>query len=129
VCARDRPATDALQHATRLLGDEHSYTIGARGRLAFAYWQAGTADATELEQRVLADSQRLLGDEHPHTLSARANLAGAYRLGGTDRSPPSACSGRWVCRWGFACEKRLRRERGRFRCRGFSTRRFRHPHG
>jgi hypothetical protein len=45
-------------------------------------------------------------------------------LGTDDPAQRDGCAG-----GGSACETRLRRERRRSRCRGFSTRRFRHPHG
>ena len=70
---------DTAAHAVRILGDEHPGTLTARANLASSYWSAGrTADAIELEERVLADSVRILGDEHPDTLTARANLASSY---------------------------------------------------
>ena len=73
-------ATLATQHAAqRLLGAEHPETLTSRANLARSYWSAGrTADAIELQERVLADSVRILGDEHPDTLTARANLGLSY---------------------------------------------------
>jgi len=74
---------DTAKHAERILGDEHPSTLTARSNLAGSYWSAGrTADAIELQERVLADRVRILGDEHPDTLTARANLAGSYGSAG-----------------------------------------------
>ena len=64
-----------LADRVRILGDEHPGTLTARANLAGSYWSAGrTADAIELQERVLADSVRILGDEHPHVATWRANL-------------------------------------------------------
>jgi len=71
--------TLAVDFATTHLGPEHPNTLTARANLASSYWSAGrTAEATAIDEQVLADSDRLLGPDHPATLTARANLASSY---------------------------------------------------
>ncbi len=69
----------SLNLAERLLGPEHPDTLTARGNLAGSHWLAGrTADAIELQERVLADRERLLGPENRDTVALRGNLAVSY---------------------------------------------------
>ena len=76
-------ATEVLEAAALVLGDEHPVTLTARADLATSYWQAGrTTDAITIEERVVTDRERLLGEEHPDTLTARANLAMCYLQAG-----------------------------------------------
>ncbi|MFB7764209.1 tetratricopeptide repeat protein [Streptomyces xiamenensis] len=68
-----------VRHTTTLLGTDHNDTLTARGNLAASYSAVGrTAEAIELEERVLTDRERILGPDHPNTLTARGNLALSY---------------------------------------------------
>jgi cytochrome c-type biogenesis protein CcmH/NrfG len=70
------PARRAAEVAQQRLGAEHPDTLDARANLAIAYRETGRpAEAVELGQQVLADSERVLGPEDPHTLEIRASLA------------------------------------------------------
>jgi tetratricopeptide (TPR) repeat protein len=67
----------------RVLGPNHSFTLGMRNNLALAYLAAGrVAEAVPLHERTLADRERVLGSDHPDTLGTRSNLALAYRAVG-----------------------------------------------
>jgi tetratricopeptide (TPR) repeat protein len=68
-----------LQTAHTTLGSDDETLLTTRGNLATAYRNAGrVADAVDLHEQVLADSERILGPNHPDTLSSRSDLALAY---------------------------------------------------
>ena len=59
-------ATQQVSISSDHLGPDHSYTLRARGNLAFSYWSAGrTGEAITIEERVAADTERLLGPDDP----------------------------------------------------------------
>ncbi|MDQ1047314.1 tetratricopeptide repeat protein [Streptomyces sp. V4I2] len=76
----------SLAAASRMLGEDHPYTLGSRNNLAYAYMAAGDLGrAIPLFERTLEASVRVLGEDHPDTLRARNNLAGAYEKAGDAR--------------------------------------------
>ena len=76
-------AQEVMTAAALGLGSDNTRVLTARASLASAYWSAGRiAEAIELEERVVADSERLLGAEHHTTLVVRGNLALYYSYAG-----------------------------------------------
>ena len=76
-------AESLVLDCTRVLGNDHPDTLGARTNLANAYQAAGRpAEAIPLHQQTLTDRTRILGNDHPDTLTSRNNLANAYRMAG-----------------------------------------------
>jgi len=73
----------ALAGYARVLGADHSLTLGSRNNLAYAYQAAGDLGrAIPLYEQNLADRLRVLGADHPDTLNSRNNLARAYQAAG-----------------------------------------------
>ncbi|KAJ7713120.1 hypothetical protein B0H16DRAFT_1622920, partial [Mycena metata] len=68
-----------LEKCTKLLGEDHPYTVLAMGNLASTYSDLGELEKTmELEVPVLEKRRKLLGVDHPDTLRAMANLAATH---------------------------------------------------
>ena len=64
----------------RVLGPDHSDTLGSRNNLANAYRAAGRiGEAITLHEQTLATRERVLGPDHSDTLGSRNNLALAYQ--------------------------------------------------
>ncbi|SHM99795.1 FxSxx-COOH system tetratricopeptide repeat protein [Cryptosporangium aurantiacum] len=72
---------EAQAALTRLLGDQHHYTLTAANALATTCSASADIDrAYQLDAEVLPKFRDLLGDEHPHTLAAATNLAVDLRV-------------------------------------------------
>jgi len=69
-------ARKALPIFARVLGADHSETLGSRGNIALWTGQAGEArEALRLFRELLPDHMRVLGTDHPDTLTTRGNIA------------------------------------------------------
>ncbi|MDT0569417.1 FxSxx-COOH system tetratricopeptide repeat protein [Streptomyces sp. DSM 3412] len=74
---------DAYQRGSRVLGEEHPYTLGAAMSLGADLRGVGRyADAMESDRETLRRTRRIFGDSHPRTLSAANNLAVSEFLSG-----------------------------------------------
>ena len=71
---------ETLRIRERVLGPEHTDTLGSRNNLAAGYGALGrTQETVYLIEKNLKISERVLGSEHPDTLGSRNNLAAAFR--------------------------------------------------
>jgi hypothetical protein len=67
---------EALETRRRVLGDEHSSTLGSIGNMGLLLYSQGKyEEAMPYCVEVLETSRRVLGDEHEYTLNAIRNLA------------------------------------------------------
>jgi hypothetical protein len=84
--ALDRAAAQTLHSKVlevrrRVLGEEHTATLGSLNKVAIVYEKQGQwAQAEAIQSKVLEISRRVLGEEHYDTLSAMISLA-VVRLG------------------------------------------------
>jgi tetratricopeptide (TPR) repeat protein len=79
-----------LEVRRRVLGEEHSYTIGTINNLEKIYFAQGRyADAEPLFVHALEIQRRILGNDHPDTLAYMNNLARLYHtLGQCTKAQP-----------------------------------------
>jgi MinD-like ATPase involved in chromosome partitioning or flagellar assembly/tetratricopeptide (TPR) repeat protein len=75
--------TDAIERLTRILGEEHAYTLYASASLAADQRERGEYRAArDLDERTLARWRAAFGDDHPRTLMIANNLGVSLRLVG-----------------------------------------------
>jgi tetratricopeptide (TPR) repeat protein len=75
--------SQTLEIKRRVLGAEHSDTLGSMTNLAHVYDQQGKyAQAEALRSRTLEIQRRVLGPTHPSTLATLSGFASMYQLQG-----------------------------------------------
>lgn len=74
---------DVYERGSRILGEDHPYTLGAAMSLGADLRGVGRyVDAMESDRKTLRRVQRVFGDSHPRTLAAANNLAVSEFLSG-----------------------------------------------
>ncbi|MDX3612857.1 FxSxx-COOH system tetratricopeptide repeat protein [Streptomyces europaeiscabiei] len=78
---------DVYERGSRILGEEHPYTLGAAMSLGSDLRSVGRyADAMESDRETLRRTRRVFGENHPRALAAANNLAVSEFLSGNRRA-------------------------------------------